>query len=104
MQKHAKIAIPLGARFANKCGREFPVETESETEKRRVIKRKQVCVNPGKISSDPVRYKIRKNASVPVKGNVQNGNHSKYAGKDIPAVADKHRLTPMSMLKHGGGL
>ena len=56
---------------------------------------------------DPVRYEIRNKASVPVKdnsGNVPNGNQSKYGAKDPPAVADQHRLTPMSMLKHGGGL
>src|SRR6218665_1793028 len=64
---HAKIAIPLGALGASKCGKKFPGESESK--KRRVLTRKQVCVKPGKISPDPARYKIREKASVPVKDN-----------------------------------
>src|SRR6218665_2009843 len=54
-RNHAKIATPLGAPCASNCGKKFPGESESE--KRRVVKRKQVCVNPGKSSPDPVRYK-----------------------------------------------
>src|SRR6218665_3832607 len=77
VRNHAKITTPLGAPCASNCGKKFPGESESE--KRRVLKRKQVCVNPGKSSPGSGSIKISKTAS----DKVTTGALSKY-GESSP--------------------
>src|SRR6218665_1796306 len=76
-RNHAKIATPLGAPCASNCGKKFPGESESE--KRRVLIIRQVCVNTRKSSAGSSSIKISKTAS----DKVTTGTLSKY-GESSP--------------------